>query len=80
MEGIMRIVAVVMIFVSFLLLTGCTSTQKGMAIGGLGGAAAGGAIGYFAGDSKTDDLVSGALIGAATGAVAGAVIGYFSGE
>jgi uncharacterized protein YcfJ len=50
---------------------GCqNNTQKGTAIGGLGGAAAGAIIGKQSGNTAL-----GALIGGATGAVAGGLIG-----
>ena len=52
---------------------GCSSmstTQKGAAIGGLGGAAAGGLVG-----SAVRHPVAGALIGGALGAGGGALIG-----
>lgn len=48
----------------------CTTTQKGAALGGLGGAALGGIIGHQSGHG-----VTGALIGAGAGAVGGALIG-----
>ena len=54
-------------------LMGCssmTTTQKGAAIGGLGGAAAGGLVG-----SAVHHPVAGALIGGALGAGGGALIG-----
>src|SRR3990167_2291190 len=51
-------------------LLGCTTTQKGAALGGLGGAALGGIIGHQSGHG-----VEGALIGAGAGAVGGALIG-----
>ena len=76
----MRKLAFVLLFCLVISLTGCTTTQKGAVIGATGGAVAGGAIGYFAGDSQTDDAVKGAAIGAVTGALAGALLGYFAGE
>ncbi|HXV84930.1 MAG TPA: glycine zipper domain-containing protein, partial [Candidatus Binatia bacterium] len=54
-------------------LVGCssmTTTQKGAAIGGLGGAAAGGLVG-----SAVRHPVAGALVGGALGAGGGALIG-----
>lgn len=53
-----------------LAIIGCTTTQKGAAIGGLGGAALGGIIGHQSGHGA-----EGALIGAGAGAVGGALIG-----
>ena len=61
------------IFVAFVLafaLSGCTTTEKGAAIGGLSGAALGGIIGHQSGHGGT-----GAAIGAAAGAVGGMVVG-----
>lgn len=48
-------------------LAGCSQTERGAAIGGLGGAAVGAAV--------AGDPVEGAVIGGAVGAVAGALIG-----
>jgi len=53
-----------------LMLYGCTTTQKGAAVGGLGGAALGGIIGHQSGHGA-----EGAVIGAAVGAISGAVVG-----
>ena len=49
---------------------GCTTTQKGAALGGLGGATIGGIIGH-----QSDHDVEGAAIGGAIGAVGGMVVG-----
>ncbi|HBG61486.1 MAG: hypothetical protein A2Y03_06120 [Omnitrophica WOR_2 bacterium GWF2_38_59] len=49
---------------------GCTTTQQGTTIGGLGGAAVGGIIGHQSGNSA-----EGAAIGAAAGALGGYVVG-----
>lgn len=49
---------------------GCTTTQKGAAVGGLGGAALGGIIGHQSGHGA-----EGAAIGAGIGAISGALIG-----
>lgn len=76
----MRYVAIFLLIITLFSMPGCTTTQKGMVIGALGGGAAGAAIGYLGMDQKTDNAVTGGLIGAATGAVAGAIIGYFAGE
>ncbi len=77
----MRMIGVLLVLVSLVFLAGCTSTEKGIAFGGIGGAAAGGAIGYFASsENRTDDALVGTAIGAVTGAIAGGIIGYFSGE
>lgn len=48
-------------------LAACSQTEKGAAIGGLGGAAIGASV--------AGDPVEGAVIGGAVGAVAGALIG-----
>ena len=55
---------------AFLGCSDLTTTQKGAAIGGLGGAAAGGLIG-----SAVHHPVVGALVGGALGAGSGALIG-----
>ena len=49
---------------------GCTTTQKGATLGGLGGAAVGGIIGH-----QSDHGVEGAAIGGAIGAVGGMIAG-----
>ena len=51
-------------------LGACSQTEKGAAIGGLGGAAVGAAV--------AGDPVQGAVVGGAVGAVAGALIGHAS--
>lgn len=56
--------------VGFLGCSSMTTTQKGAAIGGLGGAAAGGLVG-----SAVRHPVAGALVGGALGAGGGALIG-----
>lgn len=61
---------IALLSISALILIGCTTTQKGAALGGLGGAALGGIIGHQSGHG-----VAGALIGAGAGAVGGALIG-----
>jgi phage tail tape-measure protein len=48
-------------------LAACSQTEKGAAVGGLGGAAIGAAV--------ANDPVQGAVVGGAVGAVAGALIG-----
>lgn len=48
-------------------LAGCSQTEKGAAIGGLGGAAVGAAVAH--------DPAVGAVVGGAIGATAGAIIG-----
>lgn len=51
-------------------LTGCTTTEKGAAVGGLTGATLGGIIGHQSGHG-----VTGAAIGGAAGAVGGMIVG-----
>ncbi|MCA0015242.1 hypothetical protein LB561_04945 [Mesorhizobium sp. B292B1B] len=51
-------------------LGACSQTEKGAAVGGLGGAAIGAAV--------AGDPVQGAVVGGAVGAVAGALIGRAS--
>ncbi|MCV3211787.1 YMGG-like glycine zipper-containing protein [Mesorhizobium sp. YC-39] len=51
-------------------LGACSQTEKGAAVGGLGGAAIGAAV--------AGDPVEGAVVGGAVGAVAGALIGRAS--
>ena len=48
-------------------LAACSQTEKGAAVGGLGGAAIGAAV--------ANEPVEGAVVGGAVGAVAGALIG-----
>ncbi|MFH1201683.1 MAG: YMGG-like glycine zipper-containing protein [Candidatus Omnitrophota bacterium] len=62
---------VVYIFiVASLFLWGCTTTQKGAAVGGVAGAGLGAIIGHQSGHG-----VEGAGIGAAVGAISGALVG-----
>lgn len=75
-----RIFCVVLLSILLISTTGCTTTQKGAAIGGLAGATVGGAGCYLFGGQKTDDALVGAAVGAATGAIIGGLIGYFSEE
>lgn len=51
-------------------LGACSQTEKGAAVGGLGGAAVGAAV--------AGDPVEGAVVGGAVGAIAGALIGRAS--
>lgn len=53
-----------------LMMSGCTTTQKGAAVGGAAGSVVGGVIGHQSGHG-----VTGAVIGAGAGAVAGGLIG-----
>ena len=58
------------ILVLTMALGACSQTEKGAAVGGLGGAAIGAAV--------AGDPVQGAVVGGAVGAVAGALIGHAS--
>jgi hypothetical protein len=58
------------ILVLTMALGACSQTERGAAIGGLGGAAVGAAV--------AGDPVEGAVVGGAVGAVAGALIGLAS--
>ena len=49
---------------------GCTTTEQGAAVGGLGGATLGGIIGHQSGNDMT-----GAAIGGAVGTVGGMIVG-----
>lgn len=66
----MKIICMVVSLSILLLIAGCTTTEKGAVIGGLGGAGLGAVIGNQSGNAGT-----GAVIGGVAGAVAGAVIG-----
>jgi len=60
----------IMIVCSIGILTGCTTTQKGTAIGVAGGAGLGAIIGHQSGNRD-----KGALIGGAVGALGGYAVG-----
>lgn len=62
----------VLVMAALVGLAGCTQTQQGAVVGGLGGAAIGSVV--AAPGSRTE----GALVGGAVGAVAGALIGRAS--
>jgi uncharacterized protein YcfJ len=66
---------VVVVAAVALVLTGCTSTEKGVGIGTLVGGGAGAVIGH-----QTGHTAGGALIGAGAGAVAGGLIGHEVGK
>lgn len=53
-----------------LFLVGCTTAQKGAAVGGAAGAGLGGIIGHQSGHGA-----EGAVIGGAVGAISGALVG-----
>ena len=65
-----KAVALTILILMPLSIIGCTTTQKGAAVGGLGGAALGGIIGHQSGHGG-----EGAAIGAAVGAISGALVG-----
>ena len=58
------------LFLNVFILAGCTTTQQGAAVGGLGGATVGGIIGHQSGHG-----VGGAAIGGAVGALGGMLVG-----
>jgi uncharacterized protein YcfJ len=66
----MRNLAIFVLLVSAVALLGCSTTQKGAAIGAGAGAVLGGIIGHQSGNDMT-----GAAIGAAAGGVTGALVG-----
>jgi outer membrane lipoprotein SlyB len=68
-HGLITLVSLPLVM-AFLGCSSMSTTQKGAAIGGLGGAAAGGLIG-----SSVRHPVAGALVGGALGAGGGALIG-----
>lgn len=75
-----KVFSLILLLLLLVSVSGCTTTQKGMTFGALGGAVVGGAGNYFLGDETTDSAITGAAVGAATGAVVGGIIGYFSEE
>ena len=62
--------ALVCVFFVIGLLSGCTTVQKGAAVGAAGGAGLGAIIGHQSGETG-----KGALIGAGVGALTGALVG-----
>jgi len=66
----MKKFVVLILMVALVSLLGCTTTQKGAAIGAGTGAVLGGVIGHQSGHG-----VGGALIGAGAGGLAGALVG-----
>lgn len=66
-----KLISLVMLLSLLLVIAGCTTTEKGAVIGGLGGAGAGAIIG----NAYSHQALAGAGIGGVAGAVAGAVIG-----
>lgn len=84
----MRIFVICLLVLTLSTVTGCTTTQKGMTLSALGGAVAGGAVGYFYAEQedtadqeeKTNTALSFAAFGALTGAVLGGIFGFLSEE
>ncbi len=72
MKRIISILLVLAVFTGIIVISGCTTTQKGALVGGAVGAGSGAIIGHQAGDSGR-----GALIGAGIGALTGALVGDF---
>ena len=72
MKHRMAIFISVVAVLGLLVTSGCTTTQKGAAIGGAVGAGSGALIGHHHGHSGR-----GALIGAGIGALTGALMGDF---
>ncbi len=66
----MRKMILVVLAISAIALVGCSTTQKGAAVGGGAGAVLGGIIGHQSGHGT-----EGALIGAGLGAASGALVG-----
>lgn len=61
---------VIVIAACLLVFGGCTTVQKGAAVGGAAGAAIGAIIGHQSGETA-----EGAVIGGAAGAITGAIVG-----
>lgn len=66
-----RMVVLVVILAFLAVVTGCTKTQEGATIGGLGGAG----LGAIIGNQVSHQAWGGAAIGGVAGVVAGAIIG-----
>ncbi len=58
------------IYIFLFFIAGCTTTEQGATVGGLGGATLGGIIGHQSGHG-----VAGAAIGGAAGTVGGMIVG-----
>lgn len=65
-----KYISILVLLALLSLVTGCTTTQEGAVIGGLGGAGLGAIIG-----NQSGHAAGGAAIGGVAGAVAGALIG-----
>lgn len=66
-----KFISIIFLLSLLFMTTGCTKTQQGAVIGGLGGAGVGAVIG----NACSHQAWAGAGIGGVAGAVAGAVIG-----
>lgn len=66
-----KLVGIIVLLSLLVLITGCTTTQKGAVIGGLGGAGLGAIVG-----NQSGHAAGGAAIGGVAGAVVGALIGH----
>ena len=66
----MKRIHLIWFIISLFVVMGCTTTQKGAAVGGVSGATIGGIIGH-----QTGDGVKGAAIGGAIGTVGGMIVG-----
>jgi ribosomal protein L40E len=69
-EGKMKRTTTALLLVLFVGMMGCSTAQKGAAVGGLGGATLGGIIGHQSGNG-----IAGAAIGGVVGTVGGMVVG-----
>lgn len=65
-----KLICLVLLLLLVTTLSGCTTTEKGTVLGGLGGAGIGAIVG-----SQSGHAAGGAAIGGVGGAVAGAIIG-----
>lgn len=63
-------ISLIILLSLLVIATGCTTTEKGAVIGGLGGAGLGAVIG-----NQSGNAAGGAAIGGVAGAVTGALIG-----
>lgn len=63
-------ICLILLMLLLVTVSGCTTTEKGAVVGGLGGAGLGAIIG-----NQSGHLAGGAAIGGVAGAVAGALIG-----
>lgn len=66
-----RLIGLLILLSLLVAITGCTKTEKGAVIGGLGGAG----LGAIIGNQVHHQAWAGAGIGGVAGAVAGAIIG-----